>query len=256
VTKYNIKNDTTECKVVVLSCAISFIISMHTIGISAQEAPVVTVTRYATAQSLRSIASLEEGALVETAGFYVPGDGGQALYRIQKFNDDVQPNGADIIDLKNGLAAVLLESEAVNYRMFGAVGDGENDDGLQIKLAHEYANRHHIPVVNLSGEFWIKKVNNIKITTNVSWGNTTFHIDERFNHKQFPRFVVLNDEPTKTVELDEETKAILLEKIRPGVQIINELAPYAGHLITVEDAQDRIGIRAGNYSKRGWAREE
>jgi len=256
VTKYNIKNDTTECKVVVLSCAISFIISMHTIGISAQETPVVTVTRYSTAQSLRSIASLEEGALVETAGFYVPGDGGEALYRIQKFNDDVQPNGADIIDLKNGLAAILLESKAVNYRMFGAVGDGENDDGFQIKLAHEYANRHQIPVVNLSGEFWINKINNIRITTNVSWGNTTFHIDERFNHKQFPRFVVLNDEPTKTIELDKETKAILLEKIRPGVQIINELAPYAGHLITVEDAKDRIGIRAGNYSKRGWAREE
>jgi len=216
----------------------------------------VTVIRYATAQLLRSLLSLHEGALAETAGFYVPGDGGEALYRIQKLNDELQPNGADIIALKNGQVAILLEGEAVNYRMFGAVGDGESDDGVQIKLAHEYANRHRIPVVNLSGEFWIKQVNNIEIKTNVNWGSTTFHIDERFNHRQFPRFVVLNDEPTQTLELDKETKAILLEKIRPGVQIINELAPYAGHLITVEDAEDRIGIRAGNYSKRGWAREE
>jgi len=113
-----------------------------------------------------------------------------------------------------------------------------------------------IPVINLSGEFWIKQSNNIRIMTNVQWGCTTFHIDERFNDRRFPRFVVLNDEPTQTLELDKETKAILLEKIRPGVQIINELAPYAGHLITVEDVKDRIGIRAGNYSKRGWAREE
>ena len=216
----------------------------------------IKVTCYATAQLLSSLPNLEEGALVETAGFYVPGDGGNALYRIQKLNDGLQPNGADVIALKNEQVAILLESKSVNYKMFGAVGDGDSDDGIQIKLAHEYANRHRIPVINLSGEFWIKQVNNIKIKTNVHWGNTTFHIDERFNHRRFPRFVVINDEPTKTLKLDKETKAILLKKIRPGVQIINELAPYAGHLITVEDAKDRIGIRAGNYSKRGWAREE
>ena len=34
------------------------------------------------------------------------------------------------------------------------------------------------------------------------------------------------------------------------------LEQVTGHLITVEDSEDRIGIRAGNYSKRGWAREE
>jgi len=244
--------------------AMSFTLVVHTTGILAQEVPVtskgsatnVTVLRYATAQLLKSLPSLDEGALVETAGFYVPGDGGEALYSIRKLNGELKPNEADVIALKNGRVAVLLESQSVKYKMFGAVGDGENDDGVQIKLAHEYANKHRIPVVNLSGEFWIKRTNNIAITTNVHWGGTTFHIDERFNHRRFPRFVVLNDEPSQTLDLDKETKAILLEKIRPGVQIINELAPYAGHLITVEDAKDRIGIRAGNYSKRGWAREE
>ncbi|UCD50151.1 MAG: hypothetical protein JSW27_21810 [Phycisphaerales bacterium] len=225
-------------------------------GATKKRASNVTVTRYATAQLLKSVPGLDEGELVETAGFYVPGDGGKALYCIQKPNGELQPNGADIIALKNGHVAVLLEGKAVNYRMFGAVGDGENDDGVQIKLAHEYANRHGIPVINLSGEFWIKQSNNIVIKTNVQWGQTTFHIDERFNSRRFPRFVVLNDEPTQTLKLGKETKAILLHRIRPGVQIIDELAPYAGCLISVEDANDRIGIRAGNYSKRGWAREE
>ena len=60
----------------------------------------------------------------------------------------------------------------------------------------------------------------------------------------------------KKKDLDESTKAALLEKIRPGIQIIPELASYAGYLITVVDEEDRIGIRAGNYSKKGWAREE
>jgi hypothetical protein len=264
VTRCNLKKGVTERKALALIGMIGFILATHPTRMPAREARVaarerasdVTFARYATAQLLSSLPSLEEGALVETAGFYVPGDGGEALYRIQKLNDELQPNGADVIALKNGLVAILLESGAVNYRMFGAVGDGESDDGVQIKLAHEYANRHKIPVVNLSGEFWITQSNNIEIKTNVQWGNTTFHINERFNSRRFPRFVVLNDEPTQTLELNEETKAILLKKIRPGVQIIDELAPYAGHLITIEDANDRIGIRAGNYSKRGWAREE
>ncbi|UCD00236.1 MAG: hypothetical protein JSW66_10205 [Phycisphaerales bacterium] len=262
--KCKAKKEITECKALVLSVMVCLTFAMHRTGISAQQTPTdsterasdVTVSRYGTAELLRSLTSLDEGALAETAGFYAPGDGGEALYRIQKPNNALPPNGADVIALKNGRVAVLLESEAVNYRMFGAVGDGQSDDGVQIKLAHGYANRRRIPVVNLSGEFWIKQVNNIEITTNVHWGHTTFHIDERFNHKRNPRFVVLNDEPTQTLELDEETKAILLAKIRPGVQIIDELAPYAGCLFTVEDVKDRIGIRAGNYSKRGWAREE
>ncbi|NQV32026.1 MAG: hypothetical protein HQ515_04990 [Phycisphaeraceae bacterium] len=254
----SVKRGFADRRLWVLICVIGFAITVPGFGLSAQEAqgPDVTVTRYATAEVLRSLPNLQEGAWVQTAGFSVPGDGGEALYHIQTLNDELKPNRADIIGLNRGLAAVLVEHEAVNYRMFGAVSDGKNDDGVQIKLAHAYANRVRIPVVNLSGEFWIKHANNIVIKTNVRWGSTTFHIDERFNHKQFPRFVVLNDEPTQTLELDDTLKAALIKKIRPGVQIIDELAPYAGHLITVQDAGDRIGIRAGNYSKRGWAREE
>ena len=224
----------------------------------ALEAPMSadTFTRHSTALSLKSQAGLQDGAVVETAGFHAPGDGGAALYRIQEPADELTPNEADVIALDNGLVAVLLESEAVNYRMFGAVGDGENDDGVQIKLAHQYANTHGIPVVNLAGELWIKQTTGIPIQTNVSWGNTTFHIDERYNSRGAPRFAVQNDEPNQTLELDEETKAALLEKIRPGVQIIPELAPYAGHLLSVQDTEDRIGIRAGYEGNRGWAREE
>ena len=253
-----VKKGCIERKVLVRISMIALALGLNTAGILVEGAHAsdVTVTRYTTAQSLKSLVSLHEGVVLETAGFYDPGDGGAALYRVQTLNHRSQPNEADVIALKNGLVAVLLENEAVNYRMFGAIGDGENDDGVQIKLAHAYANRHRIPVVNLGGEFWIKQVNNIAVKTHVDWGSTKFHIDERFNHKQFPRFVILNDEPTRILELDEATKAALLEKIRPGVQIIDELAPYAGHLIMVEDANDRIGIRAGNYSQRGWAREE
>ena len=189
-------------------------------------------------ESLKSSRGVGEGTLAATLGFHAPGDGGGALYRVCQIDGDTQPNDADVLELSDGLAAVLTESEAVNYWMFGAEGDGQNDDGVQIKRAHEFATEHNLPVVQLSGEFWISRTNDIPITTNVHWGKSVFHIDERYNSKRNPRFVVLNDEPTQTLTLDDETKASLLEQIRPGVQIIPELAAYAGHLITVVDANE------------------
>lgn len=216
----------------------------------------ITVMRQSTAQALKTTTELTEGAFVETLGFYAPGDGGGALYIIRQTSEELEPNDGDILTLANGLVAVLQEREAVNYRMFGAVGDGENDDGVQMKLAHEYANSHRIPVINLSGEFWIKETTAIPIMTSVRWGQTQFHIDEKYNLPSAPRFLVLNDRPTVPIELTDELKTVLLEKIRPGVQVIPELAQYAGHLITVIDDQDRIGIRAGYEGNRGWAREE
>jgi hypothetical protein len=211
---------------------------------------------YLSVADLKSDASRKVGECVATAGFYRPGDGGGAFYEICRASD-LAPNDANIVALPEGLVANLLEQQAVNYRMFGAMGDGEQDDGVAIKLAHQYANQHKIPVVNLSGEFWITRTNSIPIRTNVDWGSTVFHIDERFNDRRYPRFVVENDSPAKKISLDEEMKAALLRQVKPGVQIIPELAPYAGHLVSVVDANDRIGIRSGeSYSKRGWAREE
>ncbi len=208
------------------------------------------------ATELGDLPETREGDWVETAGFHRPGDGGAALYRIASPGGE-EPDGAGVIGLENGLRAVLEEGEAVNYRMFGAVGDGENDDGVQIKLAHEYAIRRGLPVVNLSGEYWIKESNGIPIQTNVHWGTSVFHLDERFNQRTVPRFAVLNDEPRQTIEWDGETKAAVLAKLKPGVQIIPEFAPWAGCLVSVVDAGDRIGLRAGaRFAGQGWSREE
>lgn len=195
------------------------------------------------------------GAWIQTVGFREAGDGGGAIYEVRAAGEG-GANGADVIDAGDGLVAVLVERQAVNYRMFGAVGDGETDDGVAIKRAHEYAGEHGIPVVNRSGEFWIKETNRIPIHTSVDWGQTVFHIDELHNTRRDPRFVVHNDGETVELVDDAALKRALIEKARPGVQIIPELAPYAGCLVNVMDDKDRIGIRAGNYSKRGWAREE
>ncbi|MCK5804808.1 MAG: hypothetical protein KAI66_18365, partial [Lentisphaeria bacterium] len=122
-------------------------------------APEATVFHFATIRSLKTQAVLQDGSLAHTTGFHAPGDGGGALYRVQLGDKELQPNGANVIALADDRVAVLLELEAVNYRMFGTLGDGESDDGVQIKLAHEYAGKHRIPIVNLSGEFWIRETN-------------------------------------------------------------------------------------------------
>ncbi|MDZ7616415.1 MAG: hypothetical protein U1E05_05380 [Patescibacteria group bacterium] len=196
------------------------------------------------------------GDWLETTGFHSPGDGGGALYQVRAAADDLTVNGADVLSLPNGVVAVLQERKAVNYRMFGALSNGANDDGVQIKLAHAYANRHGIPVVNPSGEFWINETNGIVIRTAVQWGKTIFHVDERHNDRSVPRFVVENDEPARNLTGNEDLRQALITQLKPGVQIIPELAPYANHLVVVQDAGDRIGIRAGYEGNRGWAREE
>lgn len=224
---------------------------------AAREDSMGKATQHLTVEGMRRQAeSLSEGDWARTLGFYEPGDGGGALYRIEKRAANRKTNEADVIALGKSAMAVLHESRAVNYKMFGAVGDGKSDDGEPIKLAHEYANRLDIPVINLSGEYWILKTNRIPIKTNVQWGKTILHIDERHNTRSDPRFIVENDEPSKSLTQDKWVRGALLKKLKPGVQIIDELAPYAGCLFVVRDTGDRIGIRAGYEGNKGWAREE
>lgn len=198
--------------------------------------------------------SLKEGAMVQTFGYYKAGDGGNAQYCIEKPGIAVVDTG---IRMSNGLSAVLMNVQHVNYQMFGAVGDGENDDSVQIKTAHIYANRHNLPVHNYTGEYWLKKPNDIEIFTNVDWGNSIFHIDERSNSSAASRFRILSRSVPKAIELGNAQKEGFLARFKPGVQLIPELAAYANCLVSIADQNDRIGFRAGSdYKGQSWAREE
>ena len=214
-----------------------------------------SAAQYLTVQAMIAQVTRKAEEWLETAGYHTPGDGGGALYQVQK-PSDLKPNGANIIALKSGLVAVLHECRAINYRMFGALSDGKSDDGVQMKLAHAYANEHQVPVVNPGGEYWVKKTTGIVIKTNVQWGTCIIHIDERHNSRSAPRFTVQNDEPTLDLSKDEKLRQALVGKLKPGVQLIDELAPYSNHMLVVQDANDRIGIRAGYAGNKGWAREE
>ncbi|MBK8502829.1 MAG: hypothetical protein IPL46_11760 [Saprospiraceae bacterium] len=203
-------------------------------------------------------ADLSQGDLVKTMGYHVADDGGGATYRIESsaMVDSKQIDAVTHILLSNGLVAVLLKPKVVNYQMFGARGDGIADDGKAIFTAHAYANRNNLPVHNLSGEYWIKDTRGIEIETSVSWGNTVFHIDEKFN-TSVSVFHIKSKADGQEIFTDKTERSTLLEEIRPGAQIIPALAPYVNQLLHFKDDIDRIGFRAGErYNSTGRPKEE
>ncbi|WP_218089904.1 hypothetical protein [Paenibacillus solanacearum] len=210
---------------------------------------------FLTVGDLKAAASgLSDGMLVRTMGYYEPGDGGGAEYVIASTN--VPEDGGAIHKLQGGLMARLLPGPYINYKMFGVVGNKTNDDGEQIKKAHTYANLRKLPVLNPSGEYWIKSAHTIPIQTSVQWGSTIFHIDESKSTKTNPRFVVNPSKNPITISLKPEEKTALLKRLKPGTTLIPELAQYKNCLVVVADKNDLIGARSGYENQTGWARED
>lgn len=210
---------------------------------------------FASVDNMKRDRSLKKDTLVRLAGYYTPGDGGGAEYLIK---DAGTEGDWGTIPLDSGLYASLVNVSGVNYRMFGAVGDGKNDDGVQIKMAHAYANRMNIPLINQSGEFWIRETHTIEIMTSVYWGQTIFHIDEKYNTPSDHKFIISSLDKPVALDLTPETKSKLLAQIKPGVTLIPELAPYKNSLLVFTDTNDRVGVRSGAaYNGRSTkAREE
>lgn len=235
----------------------------HGASVEAQEsgAGAASVQRearvYPTVAAMAGDSTLAVGVVARTLGYAIAGDGGDASYVVVKADAKAPVDETTRISIHEGLQAELLPGSSVNYRMFGAKSDGKSDDGVQIKQAHEFAREHGLPIIQREGEFWIVRTNQIPITTNVEWGNTIFHINEKYNDKRKPRFRVSSLLPAKSIKLDEAAKKSFLKKLGPGVQIISEMAPYKNCLISIADSGDQIGFRAGDrYKGQSWDREE
>ncbi|MEC3880448.1 hypothetical protein [Parapedobacter sp. 10938] len=186
---------------------------------------------------------LEEGDLVYTSGFYHVGDGGGASYLVSS-ETALTVDKHTAVTLANGYIATLVDIKTVNYKMFGAVGDGKHDDGENIKAAHAYANKMDVPVVNLRGDYWIEKTTGIVVQTDVVWGKSKFHINEKYNGRS-ARFHITSKHEPIPIDLTEEEKKMFLEQFRPGVGIIPLLSKYKNCLLVIADENDRIGYRAG-----------
>ncbi len=196
---------------------------------------------------------LKEGDVIKTLGYHQINDGGHAEYLISNKQDRYETGVA----LKNGLFALLINVSAINYKMFGTVSDGLHDDGIEIGKAHKYANEKKLPVFNYTGEFWLKKSSSIEILNNVEWGNTVFHIDEQFNSPKAYKFIIVSSKEKVKRSFSPQEKANIINKLKPGVNIIEEFSAFSGHLVYIEDTNDRIGFRAGSrYNGQSSAKQE
>lgn len=214
------------------------------------------VITFLTLQEAKQHQDIKDGTIVQTLGYYKLNDGGGASYYVTENEEKQTPNEGDIVLFHGGLVGVLLETKQVNYQMFGAKGDGRYDDGVAIKVAHEYANNQGIPVINRSGEYWIEETRGIPIQSSVDFGESVFHINEGLNTKAAV-FRVMSRYEAEDIQVDEETKRKIVSAINPGIQVLPELKEYKNSLIVVVDEDDRIGFRAGaRYEGQSWAREE
>ena len=70
--------------------------------------------------------------------------------------------------------------DPVTYERFGAVGDGVHDDLPAICEAHEYANRHGLPVKTRPAATYHlgSKALTATIATNTDWNTSSFTIDD------------------------------------------------------------------------------
>lgn len=210
---------------------------------------------FPTVADLISDKSVKPNDYVKVLGYYQVNDGGMASYLVsQNIPTDSITHSLKMV---NGLHAVLLTPSTVNYKIFGARGDGLNNDAIQIAAAHDYANAKNLPVLNSNGSYWLKGIKKIVIQTDVNWGKTIFHIDENHNTAADARFEIRSGKVPIEIPLSDVEKKALLLAVKPGVSRIPMLAKYKNCLVFMVDSKDRIGYRSGkNFEGQSWAREE
>ncbi|MBR6051112.1 MAG: right-handed parallel beta-helix repeat-containing protein [Clostridia bacterium] len=149
------------------------------------------------------------------------------------------------------------EKDYVSYSDFGAVGDGEHDDFLAIKAAHDYANERGLPIRAESGAtyyIWIYSVGRqIDIKTDTDWTGATFIIDDRCvpvdssRKYQMPIFRIAPSEEAREINgvspLSEDATNI---GVKPGEKCV----------AVIENNNSKTYIRTGIHASAGDPRRE
>ena len=120
----------------------------------------------------------------------------------------------------------------VTYDMFFEEGLSDNEI---IYNAHKYANENNLPVINLSGEYWLDEPINIPIKTNVNFGKSIFHIDESKSKNGFGNFNVLPSKPKQNIQLDATKKSNFISQLKKGRTVLNDFPEFKNHLVRVVD---------------------
>ena len=133
---------------------------------------------YSTVENMVQDENLEAGAICHTNGFHSSGDGGAAWYLI---SSTASENGTDVIELENGLCAVLQPKEYITPEQLGVVnysdissweGSSRTYDKSTIV---EYDNNIYVARVGVpqgvsinNRNYWVKCISVDKLSDKVS----------------------------------------------------------------------------------------
>ena len=209
------------------------------------------IKQYPSLEEAKQDTDLEEGMVIQTMGYYSINDGGGSIYAVTKTSDNQVEDGGSIIKYSDTLHFHSLSTEPINYKQFGAKGDGITDDGLYIRRAHEYANSVGLPIYNPSGEFYFKSERYVPVRTNTNLGQTIIHVDESQTPVTQGNIYVIMSQYNQNPLSNDELTAIK-NSLKKGTRYIAELAKYAGSFVKVFDSSTKVGNKQGENPNSGW----
>ena len=144
------------------------------------------------------------------------------------------------------IAASAADKKVVNYRDFGAKGDGKTNDLPAIAKAHEYANQHNLPVRADDNATYLLEDGPapVVINTDVNWGKAKFIVNDLADIKNFrmPLFQVKSSLPEYTIS---ELKPLKRGQTNIGIKLPSRMYIY------MEDATTKRYIRYGANANKG-----
>lgn len=161
-----------------------------------------SIKYYDCVTDMKADTTLNGGGAARTLGYYEPGDGGGAIYKVVETSSDLT------VALNNGLYAELNIDKEINVKQLGAYGDGEHDDTNIIQFAINSGWNVFIPkgVYNISSTISIPNnpitiYGDGSITTGISFGtilkwktmNSALFSLSGYCSKIIKNFTIIND---------------------------------------------------------------
>lgn len=116
---------------------------------------ITRIKEFNTVSDLKNNENLVNNEYVVTKGYYNINDRGGAKYYIT--NEELIPDDASIIGLKNNLYAKLIYDNEINVKQFGCYGDNTHDDIDKLQLCLKFCSDNKLKTFIPSGTYLMSK---------------------------------------------------------------------------------------------------